>query len=192
MRYAIIAYDHLFECKHKQYVVTVVEVESEYAAVNKGFEISYDFIINNSKISKELLSRAQETAYSAGIEEELKKYPLKSHTSFDELLKSHSRKFKSYMDRVDFQLYGNDKSELPIDERLNGIRNGEEDITLPVLYFNYGRYLLLSSSFKSKLPSNLQGIWNIKLKPEWNCDFHFDINLQMYYYNKYMYKYHPQ
>ena len=117
----------------------------------------------------------------AGIEEELKKYPLKSHTSFDELLKSHSRKFKSYMDRVDFQLYGNDKSELPIDERLNGIRNGEEDITLPVLYFNYGRYLLLSSSFKSKLPSNLQGIWNIKLKPEWNCDFHFDINLQMYY-----------
>lgn len=72
MRYAIIAYDHLFECKHKQYVVTVVEVESEYAAVNKGFEISYDFIINNSKISKELLSRAQETAYGAGIEEEFK------------------------------------------------------------------------------------------------------------------------
>lgn len=137
-----------------------------------------EFSIKNSKYLTVYLNIATQCA---GIEEELKKYPVKGHNSFEELLKSHSQKFKSYMDKVDFELYGEDNSDLPINERLDRIRNGQEDINLAALYFHYGRYLLLSSSFKSKLPSNLQGIWSIKLNPEWNCDFHLDINLQMYY-----------
>lgn len=72
MRYAIIAYDNLYKCQYKQYVATVVDVNSEYEATNKGFDLSYDFIINNPKISKELLMRAQEAAYGDGIDEEFK------------------------------------------------------------------------------------------------------------------------
>lgn len=72
MRYAIIAYDNLYKCQHKQYVATVVDVNSEYEATNKGFDLSYDFIINNPKIFKELLTRAQEAAYGDGIDEEFK------------------------------------------------------------------------------------------------------------------------
>lgn len=63
-------------------------------------------------------------------------------------------------------------------ERIEMLKKGE-DCTLPVLYFNYGRYLLLSSA--GGLPPHLQGIWNDKLDPPWDSDFHLNINLQMNY-----------
>ncbi len=56
---------------------------------------------------------------------------------------------------------------------------GASDPTVPILYFNFGRYLLISSC--GELPPHLQGIWNEELSPPWECDFHLDINLQMNY-----------
>ena len=53
------------------------------------------------------------------------------------------------------------------DKRLEAIKNGEEDPALYALYFQYGRYLLLSSSRENSLPANLQGIWNNSLTPPW-------------------------
>ncbi len=49
------------------------------------------------------------------------------------------------------------------------------------LYFNYGRYLLIASALRAELPPNLQGKWNNKVMPPWDCDYHMDINLQMNY-----------
>lgn len=69
------------------------------------------------------------------------------------------------------------------EERLERVREGEEDPGLYALYFHFGRYLLLSSSRKCDLPANLQGIWNEDINPPWNCDFHHDINLQMNYWH---------
>lgn len=54
-------------------------------------------------------------------------------------------------------------------------------VALEQLYFNYGRYLLISSSRGVELPSNLQGIWNNTNRPAWNCDIHSNINVQMNY-----------
>jgi alpha-L-fucosidase 2 len=54
-------------------------------------------------------------------------------------------------------------------------------LELENLYFNYARYLQLSSSRTAPVPSNLQGIWNGHLKPAWNCDYHNDINVAMNY-----------
>ena len=65
------------------------------------------------------------------------------------------------------------------DELLREYKKGKCEDIIPILYFNYGRYLLISSS--GELPANLQGKWNTQLLPPWNCDFHFDINLQMNY-----------
>lgn len=65
------------------------------------------------------------------------------------------------------------------DVRLAAFRAGQEDPALPVLYFHYGRYLLISAA--GELPPHLQGIWNEELNPPWASDYHFNINLQMNY-----------
>ncbi len=62
------------------------------------------------------------------------------------------------------------------------VREGAVDNGLAALYFQYGRYLLMSSSrYPGVLPANLQGIWNKDMKAPWNSDFHTNINLQMNY-----------
>jgi len=71
--------------------------------------------------------------------------------------------------------------ELPLDERVLRVKAGEGDPALHALYFDFGRYLLLSSSRSCRLPANLQGLWNADLRPAWNSDYHIDINLEMNY-----------
>ena len=65
------------------------------------------------------------------------------------------------------------------DALLDGYRHGRFHSIVPILYFNFGRYLLISSS--GELPAHLQGKWNEELLPPWNSDFHCNINLQMNY-----------
>jgi len=49
------------------------------------------------------------------------------------------------------------------------------------MYFQYGRYLLMSSSRPGGLPANLQGLWNDRMNASWNSDYHLNINIQMNY-----------
>ncbi|MDD4772350.1 MAG: glycoside hydrolase N-terminal domain-containing protein [Eubacteriales bacterium] len=97
---------------------------------------------------------------------------------YETILKAHNLYFKPIMDRVSFSL--NDSSEelaaLPTDKH---IRKGA-DKSLAELYFQYGRYLLLSSS-RGVLPANLQGIWNKDYIAPWSADYHININIQMNY-----------
>ncbi len=75
-----------------------------------------------------------------------------------------------------------DSQELPTDERLIAYHKGANDPGLEALFFQYGRYLLISSSRAGDpLPANLQGVWNDSLTPPWSADFHTNINLQMIY-----------
>lgn len=69
----------------------------------------------------------------------------------------------------------------PTDERLNAVKQGAEDPDLAALYFQFGRYLLISSSRPGGLPANLQGLWNEFFEAPWNSDYHTNINLQMNY-----------
>ena len=69
----------------------------------------------------------------------------------------------------------------PTDERLDRVRGGGDDPDLVALYFQFGRYLLISSSRPGSLPANLQGIWVDGLKMPWHCDYHANINVQMNY-----------
>lgn len=71
------------------------------------------------------------------------------------------------------------ESDLPTDERIQALRDGDADPGLILLYFNFGRYLLVASTATGELPPNLQGKWNEELSPPWQCDYHHDINLQM-------------
>ncbi|WP_085980588.1 glycoside hydrolase family 95 protein, partial [Novipirellula maiorica] len=72
-------------------------------------------------------------------------------------------------------------SPKPTIARLQGYQNGKIDPDLEALYFQYGRYLLISSSRPGCLPANLQGLWCKDMAAPWNSDYHININFQMNY-----------
>ncbi len=72
-------------------------------------------------------------------------------------------------------------STLPTDERLAGVQNGSTDRGLEGLYFQFGRYLLISSSRPGSMAANLQGIWNDSLAPSWDSKYTININTEMNY-----------
>jgi len=72
-------------------------------------------------------------------------------------------------------------TKLPIDERLAKFAQTQTDPDLMELYFQFGRYLNVSTSRPGTMPTNLQGIWAEKLKNPWNSDYHLNINIQLHY-----------
>jgi alpha-L-fucosidase 2 len=101
--------------------------------------------------------------------------------NYNRVLKDHVQEYQGLFNRVSLELGSSSYSYLPTDERLALVSEGKSDPGLDALYFNYGRYLLISSSRPGNLPANLQGIWNEQLEPPWNSDYHININLQMNY-----------
>lgn len=81
---------------------------------------------------------------------------------------------------MDWGVTTEDVLKLPLDERLK-LNKETPDHDLEELYFQFGRYLLISSSRPGSLPANLQGIWCNETVPAWNSDYHFNINFQMNY-----------
>jgi alpha-L-fucosidase 2 len=92
-------------------------------------------------------------------------------------LTEHQRLFR----RVELNLGITKENNLPTNERLAAIKQGADDPELMALFFQYGRYLLISSSRPGNLPANLQGIWNKEMSAPWNADYHTNINFQMNY-----------
>lgn len=104
--------------------------------------------------------------------------------SYGELSEAHAAEYRHLFNRVELELGDDSHSALPTDVRLNAVKNGKEDAELTALMFQYGRYLLISSSREnSPLPAHLQGVWNDNLacRIVWTCDMHLDINTQMNY-----------
>ena len=100
---------------------------------------------------------------------------------YGELRARHLADYQGLFSRVDFDLGTNALTALPTDRRVDMMRQGAVDSPLAALYFQYGRYLLMSSSRPGSLPANLQGLWNEHTNAPWNSDYHFNINLQMNY-----------
>lgn len=100
---------------------------------------------------------------------------------FDSLREDHVAEHRRLFGRVELDLGSTEAALAPTDVRLERLREGGEDPQLFELYFQYGRYLLLSSSRPGGLPANLQGLWNEHLEAPWNSDYHVNINLQMNY-----------
>ncbi|CAA6677829.1 MULTISPECIES: glycosyl hydrolase family 95 catalytic domain-containing protein [unclassified Lentimonas] len=104
--------------------------------------------------------------------------------SYQELKDAHVSDYQQYFNRVSLTLNSDNSAAalLPTDERLRALKKaGTADPGLEALYFQFGRYLLISSSRPGTLPANLQGIWAWQMKTPWNADFHSNINLQMNY-----------
>ncbi|MBO4762755.1 MAG: glycoside hydrolase family 95 protein, partial [Lachnospiraceae bacterium] len=94
---------------------------------------------------------------------------------------THIADYKRYYNRVKLELDDNSEgaSELPTNERIKRIR--ERDNKLIELYFNFGRYLMISGSRPGTQPLNLQGIWNKDMQPAWGSRFTVNINAEMNY-----------
>ena len=101
--------------------------------------------------------------------------------SFGTLLKSHAGDHRNLYDRVTLDLGGKELDSLPIDKRLQRMKDGKDDPDMAAKLFKYGRYLLIASSREGTNPANLQGIWNEHIVAPWNADYHLNINLQMNY-----------
>jgi|WetSurMetagenome_2_1015567.scaffolds.fasta_scaffold01022_4 alpha-L-fucosidase 2 len=125
--------------------------------------LDFDRSVNPQEICNSILDKSQKLTFSG-------------------LKKNHLVEYQKIFNRVSLS-FGNDTlSVKPTDERLAEVKKGGTDNGLIALYFQYGRYLLMSSSrFPGILPSNLQGIWNKDMNAPWNSDFHTNINLQMNY-----------
>lgn len=95
------------------------------------------------------------------------------------LRKEHVSAYQALFNRVELDLGVSGKETLPMDERLHAFQKDRNDPSLMALYFQFGRYLLISSTRPGLLPPNLQGLWCSTIHTPWNGDYHLNINLQM-------------
>lgn len=102
-------------------------------------------------------------------------------TPYERLKADHVADHQKLFRRVSLQLGAPAHISQPTDDRLERVKNGETDLGLEALYFQFGRYLLIASSRPGGLPANLQGLWNDSMFPPWDSDYHLNINLQMNY-----------
>ncbi len=104
-----------------------------------------------------------------------------SNRSYSEIKNDHISDYQSFFKRVKLDLGSSDGNYFTTDARITAMQNGYIDTDLIELYYQFGRYLLISSSRPGNLPANLQGIWADGLRPPWSADYHININIQMNY-----------
>ena len=105
-----------------------------------------------------------------------------SGDSYSTIKQRHISDHQAMFVRVSLDLGDADQAKIPTDKRLQALKDGQTDQDLLALYFQFGRYLLMSCSrAPGVLPANLQGNWNKDFNAPWNADFHTNINLQMNY-----------
>lgn len=100
---------------------------------------------------------------------------------YAKLRSEHVADYQRLYHRVRLDLGGAEAAARPTDERLEAFAKGGADPQLAALYFQFGRYLLISSSRPGDLAANLQGLWAEGIQTPWNCDYHIDVNVQMNY-----------
>ena len=142
---------------------TVAEIYLSAATSFSGFDKNPATAgLDNEKLSAENLNKALESTY-------------------DNIRARHNQDFGHFFKRVKLNLGSTSAPDLPTDQRLRRYASGREDRRLEVLYFQYGRYLLISSSRTPGVPANLQGIWNPYMRPPWSSNYTTNINLEENY-----------
>jgi alpha-L-fucosidase 2 len=100
--------------------------------------------------------------------------------NYEQALRDHITDYQHYFNRVNIDLGVTDSVKNPTDVRIEQFAKGN-DPQLVALYFQFGRYLLISSSRPGGQPANLQGIWNNQLYPPWDSKYTVNINTEMNY-----------
>ena len=147
-------------------------------------------VLGASAIGSTLESTGEYTMYLASETSFRESDPLKAalrrieaaqKAGYEALKTEHSRDVSEIMNRCVLNISNNDEA-LFTDERLKlFIEDSSRQLSLVNTYFAFGRYLLLSCSRPGSLPATLQGIWNDKFLPPWDCKYTININTEMNY-----------
>lgn len=100
-----------------------------------------------------------------------------------DLLREHEADYRKYYDRMQLELgcFNPEKHAMSVEARLKAFQAGASDPGLEALYFNFGRYLFISSSRTGGLPANIQGIWAEEIQTPWNGDWHLNAQQMVYW-----------
>ncbi|MDD3788407.1 MAG: glycoside hydrolase family 95 protein [Petrimonas sp.] len=150
----------------------IIETDSTLRVENANSATLYVSMGTNFKNYKDISGNAAETAKAY-----LKRI---NDKSFEKVKKDHVAQYRSFFDRVKLDLGVTDSVKNPTDKRIADFKSGN-DPQLVSLYFQFGRYLLISSSQPGTQPANLQGIWNNHLMPPWDSKYTININTEMNY-----------
>ncbi|MGN0243000.1 MAG: glycosyl hydrolase family 95 catalytic domain-containing protein [Lachnospiraceae bacterium] len=164
---------------------------AEYKIIPTGGSISYDGTgtVEVSDADEVVILIALATDYKFSQEDEFRTGIdpmtvtdgiLENADDFDALYESHLEDYKSIYDNVELKI--SDENNKPTDDMRSDYANGDTNTFLDQLFYQYGRYLLISSSRSGSLPANLQGVWADQKAPAWQSDYHININLEMNYY----------
>jgi alpha-L-fucosidase 2 len=104
-----------------------------------------------------------------------------SRQPYSTLRTRHIQDHQRYFRRAEISFGPDPKAATPTDKRMQAIKGGAEDLHLLPIYFQFGRYLLISSSRPGTLAANLQGIWNESVDPPWGSKYTVNINTEMNY-----------
>ncbi|MGA3170097.1 MAG: glycoside hydrolase family 95 protein [Chthoniobacteraceae bacterium] len=174
------------DCKDDTGAQRGLKFEAKVAAVPDGGTVAIrDGILSVTGANSLTLIVDGETNYRGGDPAKLceDKVAAAAVRSFAVLRAGHLANYQSLSQRVSLDLgtAGPDIEALPTNERMARFKQGQEDPGLIATYFQFGRYLLISSSRPGGMPANLQGIWAWQMDPPWNADYHTNINIQMNY-----------
>jgi alpha-L-fucosidase 2 len=139
---------------------------------NADIATIYISIASNFKNYNDISANAAETAM-AYLQKALRR-------NYEQVFKDHIAEYQKYFKRVSIDLGTTDSVKNATDVRIEQFAKGN-DPQLVALYFQFGRYLLISSSQPGGQPANLQGIWNDQLYPPWDSKYTVNINTEMNY-----------
>jgi alpha-L-fucosidase 2 len=172
----------------KPYPESKLTFEARLKVINEGGELVKEgnsIQIKNAKSATLILVAATSFVnyndISANPSERCKNYLKELETkSYKELKSEHIKDYQELYSRVELNLGSSEISNRPTNERLNSFKQ-DEDPALVALLYQFGRYLLISSSRPGTQPANLQGIWNDKMAPPWDSKYTININTEMNY-----------
>lgn len=142
-----------------------------FLAVGTNYELRPEVFLEDDP-KKKLRDFDPAEAVAERLETALKK-------GYDAVCNSHLQDYCSLFGRVELDL--GEEETTPTDKLLKAYARGKHSRYLEMLYFQYGRYLLISSSRKGTLPANLQGVWNVHDHSPWGSGYWHNINVQMNY-----------
>lgn len=152
----------------------IVVINALYADIYVAFDTSYRLCPEAFSTHKAVGNDPTEKVV-ARLENALK-------LGYEKLFERHVTDFSSLMNRAEFDLGGKDDGRAT-DELLQSYREGNAEPYLEEIYYQYGRYLLISSSRKGTPPASLQGVWTVHDKSPWGSGFWHNINIQMNYWH---------
>lgn len=165
-----------------------IKFHSELLAVSTGGTIATKdaaLTVANATNATLFIDCATSYRYSAGASAMRsavnKNLAIASRRSYASLRSRHIADHQRLFRRAEISFGTDPNAATPTDQRVQHIKDGGEDIHLLPIYFQFGRYLLISSSRPGTLAANLQGIWNESVDPPWGSKYTININTEMNY-----------